>query len=91
MAHGPKRLFLCQWKYALEIVEKCELLRRKLVSFPLEENHKLALACGDLFKDPTQYRHLIAYLIYLTITWPELSYTVHVLSQFMQNPQLEHF
>ena len=29
-------------------------------------------------------------LIYLTITRPELSYAVHVLSQFMQNPNVEH-
>ena len=39
---------------------------------------------------PTKYRQLIGNLIYLTITWPSLSYSVGLLSQFMQNPRNLH-
>ena len=56
----------------------------------MEENHKLALATGNLLDDPTKYRRLVGCLIYLTITQPDLSYVVHVLSQFMQAPRVEH-
>jgi len=87
VAHGPQGLFLCQWKYALEIVEECGLLGGKPATSPLEENHNLPLALGDFFDDLTQYRRLIGRLIYLS---PE-SYAVHVLSQFMQAPCVEHF
>jgi len=46
VAHGSKGLFLSQRKYALEIVDECGLLAAKPNDFPMEENHKLALATG---------------------------------------------
>ena len=90
VARTPRGLFLCQRKYALEIIDECGLLGSKPVEFPMETNHKLALADGPLLTDPTRYRRLIGRLIYLTITRPELCYAVHVLSQFMQEPKEEH-
>ena len=80
VARNEKGLFLCQRKYALEIVEECGLLGAKPIEFPMETNHKLALATGKLLSDPTQYRRLVGRLIYLTLTRPELSYSVHILS-----------
>ncbi|KAJ8769062.1 hypothetical protein K2173_024058 [Erythroxylum novogranatense] len=58
---------------------------------PLEQNHKLALIEGEDAHDPAQYRRLVGRLIYLTITRPELSYCVHVLAQFMQQPKKGHW
>jgi len=74
----------------LEIVAECGLLGARPVEFPMEENHKLALATGQLLDSPDQFRRLIGRLIYLTITRPDLSYAVHILSQFMQEPKQEH-
>jgi len=56
----------------------------------MEENHKLALALGCLLVDPSKHRRLIGRLIYLTITSSNLTYAVHILSQFMQAPREEH-
>lgn len=56
----------------------------------MEQNHKLALAEGKELEDPTSYRHLVGRLTYLTITRPDLTYVVHILSQFMQAPKSEH-
>ena len=56
----------------------------------MDENHKLALATGPLLKEPEKYRRLVGKLIYLTISRPELSYCVHILAQFMQNPLVVH-
>ena len=53
VARGPKGMFLCQQKYALEIIDECGLLGSKPVEFPIETNHKLALAQGKLLHDPT--------------------------------------
>ena len=90
VAQGPKVLFLSQRKYALEIVDECDLLGSKPNDFPIEENHKLALAIGPILTDVGLYRRLVGRLIYFTITRPDLSYVVHILSQFMQNPRVEH-
>ena len=90
MARGPQGLFLCQRKYVLEIVDECGLLGAKPAEFPIEENHKLALADGRLLQDATKYHRLVGWLIYLTITRPYLVYAVHILSQFMQAPREEY-
>ena len=49
------------------------LLGAKPVEFPMEQNHKLALAKGKLLDDPFCYRRLVGRLIYLTITRPDLT------------------
>ncbi len=36
------------------------------------------------------YRHIVRSLIYMTITRPDLSYVVGVVSQFMQTPRKPH-
>ena len=57
----------------------------------MEQNHKLALAKGPPLLEPSRYRRLVGRLIYLTITRPELTYSVHILSQFMQTPLQDHW
>ncbi|KAF7821316.1 retrovirus-related Pol polyprotein from transposon TNT 1-94 [Senna tora] len=58
---------------------------------PLEQNHKLALSQSLDVDDPSRYRRFVGRLIYLTITRPELSYCVHILAQFMQQPKQDHW
>ncbi|XP_056849759.1 retrovirus-related Pol polyprotein from transposon RE2 isoform X2 [Raphanus sativus] len=91
IARGPEGIFVSQRKYALDIVAECGLLGAKPSPVPTELNHKLALSNGRPLRDPSQYRRLVGRLIYLTFTRPELSYIVHILSQFMQKPQEDHW
>lgn len=76
-------LYLCQRKYTLDIFQETCLLGAKPVLFPMEERHGLHSKSGPPFLDATKYRRLI----YLTITWPNITYSVHVLSQFMHDPR----
>ena len=46
---------------------------------------------GDDFEDVTQYRRQVRKLIYLTVTRPDLSFTVGVVSQYMQKPKICHW
>ncbi|CAO2827937.1 unnamed protein product [Amaranthus hypochondriacus] len=47
---------------------------------------KLHLHYGTPLPKAEPYQRLIGKLIYLTITRPDISYTVHVLSKFMHSP-----
>ena len=86
----PKGISISQRKYTLDILDKEGLLGAKPLSTPMEENNKLLPAVGDLLKNPSTYRRLVGCLIYLTTTKPEISYPVHILSQFMQEPRKPH-
>ncbi|PNX56197.1 putative copia-type protein, partial [Trifolium pratense] len=91
LVRGPSGLFVCQRKYTLDILSECGMLACKPASLPIAPNHKLALDSSPLYEDPSQYRRLVGRLIYLTITRPELAYSVHILSQFMQEPHRGHW
>ncbi len=62
----------------------------KPILIPFEQNVKLSADEGNLVKDTTMYRHIVGSLIYMTITRPNLSYAVGVVSQFMQTPRKPH-
>ncbi|KAG2702072.1 hypothetical protein I3760_06G074300 [Carya illinoinensis] len=57
----------------------------------MEPNLKLQKDEGVVFHDPTLYRKLVEKLLYLTHTRPDLSYSVNLLSQFMDTPRVPHY
>ena len=58
---------------------------------PINQNHRLSLAFGPLLADPESYQRLVERLIYLAATRPDLTYAIHILSQFMHCPLQEHW
>lgn len=83
--------YLSQQKYALDVISETELLGAKPATFPLEKNHKLALSESPLLSNAEPYWRFIGRLIYLDVTRPDLAFSVHVLSQFMQTPRENHW
>lgn len=83
-------MFLCQHNYVLDIITEARLLGANPAGFPMEQNHHLEMAESIVLADPEKYRRFVGRLIYLTLTRPELSKSVHVLGQFIQRLREEH-
>ena len=78
-------------KYALEILEKTVMLDCKPVDTLMDLNVKLLPGQGEPLHDPGRYGQLGGKLNYLTITRPDISFLVSVVSQFLQSPCDSHW
>lgn len=91
VARSKAGIFLNQRKYALEILQDTGLLASKPVTTPLDYNHTLVADHGEVLSDPASYRRLVGRLLYLTVTRPDITYAVNLLSQFMSSPRDTHW
>lgn len=83
-------IFICQQKYANEILKKFHMEGCKSVSTPMCQKVKLFRDDGAKV-DESHYRSLIGCLMYLTATRPDILYAVNVLSRFMNCATETHF
>lgn len=83
-------ILLHQKKYATDVVHKFGMLTSKLAPTPMESGTKLYAHSGKDIEDPTMYMKMVGSLIYLTLTRPDISFVVGVLSRYMQNPKRPH-
>ena len=90
IARTAKGIRLCQKKYTLELLEETGVLASKPAKFPMDQNCKLSKYTGELLKDVSMYRRLVGKLLFLTLTRPAITYSVHKLSQFTDKPRKIH-
>ena len=90
MARIADGINLCQRKYTLEVLSDAGMTGCKLVRIPMDQNLKLSKYEGKELKDPSSYRRSVGRLLYLTITRPGITFTIHRLSQFMAHPREPH-
>jgi len=76
-------VFICQRKYAKEILKKFQMEECKVVSTPMNQKQKLSKEDGADKIDEGYYRSLIGCLMYLTTTRPDILFVVSLLSRFM--------
>lgn len=92
VARAADGFYLNQRKYALDLLLDTGLTTAKPSVIPLGQNYHLLDNNSAVLSvtKASSYRQLVGRLIYLTITRPDLSYTVHILSQFMNSPRVDH-
>lgn len=90
VARNSSGISICQRKYALEILTETGYLGAKPANSLLPQNLKLSKDGGKTIADASMYRKLVGKLLYLTITRPDLSNAVQVLSQFLRSPKQPH-
>ncbi|XP_042950169.1 uncharacterized mitochondrial protein AtMg00810-like [Carya illinoinensis] len=83
--------FLSQHKYALDLLNRVDMVESKPIATPMPSKGRLKSAAKALFPDLTMYHGLVGGLQYLTFTRPDLSYSVNYACQFMQSPTVAHF
>ena len=83
--------YLTQANYTSDLISRASITDSKIVDTPIEYNCRLNSHDGKSLSDATLYRQLVGSLIYLTVTRPDISYVVHVVSQFMAAPRSPHY
>ncbi|KAL0405896.1 UNVERIFIED_CONTAM: Retrovirus-related Pol polyprotein from transposon RE2 [Sesamum latifolium] len=82
---------LSQRKYACDLLQEAGLLGTKSVDTPMDSNPDFWNDDGKYLKDKTKYRRLVDKLIYLTVTRPDISFAIGLVSQFMDKPRSVHW
>lgn len=84
-------MHLAQSRYVSDLLHKADMSNAKPVSTPMESNSAFTLLSGTPLSDATEYRTLVGSLQYLSLTRPDISYSVNKLSQCMHRPTIEHW
>lgn len=86
VVHSALGLSLCQRKYCLELLSDSGLTGCKPARTPLDPTSRLHVDDGPLLFDVGAYRHVVGWLLYLTMTRPDISFVTQQLSQLMLSP-----
>ncbi|KAK8957729.1 hypothetical protein KSP39_PZI001285 [Platanthera zijinensis] len=93
VARRPDGLTLSQRKYCLDLLHDAGLSGCKPSDNPMDVKHKLCAQASDsdlLLQNPEYYRRLVGKLIYLTVTRPDISFVVGLVSRYMHSPRRSH-
>jgi hypothetical protein len=85
------RLHLRQSKYALDLLHLTQMIDSKPYRAPSTASSKMSKYDGDILPDPTEYWQVVGALQYVTLTRPDLAYSVNQLCQHMHTPTSVHW
>ena len=91
--YAKNGIVLSQEKNVQEILQRMGMKGCKTSSTPLSTSEKLSLYDGVMLgtEDSTRYRSIIGALQYLTLTRPDISYSVNKVCQFLHAPTSVHW
>lgn len=80
---------MSQQKYIMNLLEEANMLGCEPVNTLINPNSKLGLDDGEVFYDG-RYRRMVGKLIYLTVTWTDITFAMGVVSQYMHTSHQPH-
>jgi hypothetical protein len=83
-------LFLHQYQYARDILERADVSDCKPCSTPVDTQAKVSSDMGGPVRDPTAYHNLAGALQYLTFIRPDIAYVVQQVCLHMYDPGEPH-
>ncbi|PKU83090.1 Retrovirus-related Pol polyprotein from transposon TNT 1-94 [Dendrobium catenatum] len=86
----PSRYFLSQAPYTVSILKQANMLLCNPLSNPTATKLPLVTSDNNELNDPATYRRLTGALQYLTLTRPDIAFSVNLLSQHMHDPLPQH-
>ncbi|GKD27939.1 retrovirus-related pol polyprotein from transposon TNT 1-94, partial [Tanacetum coccineum] len=90
ISQSPRGIFLNQSKYALEIIKKYGMETSDLVDTPMVLKTKLDADPKGKEVNPTRYRGMIGFLMYLTASRPDLVFIVCMCARYQAKPTKKH-
>ena len=82
---------ILQQKYALDMLQRFNMLDCKLAPTPLQLGVVLSTTCTTPSMDSTLYRQLLGSLLYMTHTCRDIFFTVGIVSRFSHDPHESHW
>jgi hypothetical protein len=82
---------LSQEKYIQDLIDRASLTDHLTAETLMELNVHLTPTDGEHLEDTTHYHHIVGSLVYLGITRPDISYSIHIPSQIVFAPTQIHY
>jgi hypothetical protein len=83
-------ILISQAKYAKDLVKRFGLDGKSHAHTPMSTSIKINADLTGKQVDPTLYQSMIGSLLYLTASWPDISFSVGVCGRFQANPKESH-
>ena len=86
-------ILITQEKYTSDIIKRAGMTSCKPSSTPMSTSEKLLVQEGEVLgdEDATRYRSIVGALQYLTLTRPDISFSVNKVCQFLHSPTTAHW
>ncbi|GJY90388.1 putative mitochondrial protein [Tanacetum coccineum] len=82
-ASSPKGCLLSRSKYIGDLLDRARITDKMVEDISIDAKAKYTPTDGDPLPGLSLYRTIVGNLVYLTFTRPDISYAVHIVSQFV--------
>nr|GFB28937.1 hypothetical protein [Tanacetum cinerariifolium] len=90
ISQNPRGIFICQAKYALEILKKHGFDTSTPIDTLMLEHPDLDEDIGGKMVDPTRYHGMVGCFMYLTASRPDIVFTVCMCARYQAKPTKKH-